>query len=82
MAKEIKEVVYSEGYPDDLSKNLLDESGIVIREYIKTNNTFITENNIQIYSAKNMFINKFSNDKWKVIFYYIFYITYIPYILG
>ena len=27
------EIVYGEGYPDDLSKELLEESGIVIRRY-------------------------------------------------
>jgi dCMP deaminase len=27
------EIVYAEGYPDDLSKELLDESGIVLRHY-------------------------------------------------
>ena len=30
----IKEIVYSEGYADDLSKELLDEAQIKIREYI------------------------------------------------
>lgn len=29
----IKEIVYNEGYPDDLSKELLGEAGIVLREY-------------------------------------------------
>ena len=29
----IKEIVYSEGYADDLSKKLLDEANITIREY-------------------------------------------------
>jgi dCMP deaminase len=29
----IKEIVYSEGYADDLSKDLLGEAGIKIREY-------------------------------------------------
>ena len=29
----IKEIVYSEGYPDDLSKELIGESGIILREY-------------------------------------------------
>ena len=29
----IKEIVYSEGYSDDLSKELLNEAGIKIREY-------------------------------------------------
>ncbi len=29
----IKEIVYSEGYSDDLSKQLLDEAGIALREY-------------------------------------------------
>ena len=27
------EIVYDEGYPDDLSKELLDESGIIIRKF-------------------------------------------------
>ena len=30
----IKEIVYSEGYADDLSKELLDEAGIKMREYV------------------------------------------------
>jgi len=30
----IKEIIYSEGYADDLSKELLDEAQIKIREYI------------------------------------------------
>jgi len=30
----IKEIIYSEGYADDLSKDLLEEAGIKIREYI------------------------------------------------
>ena len=29
----IIEIVYNEGYPDDLSKELLSESGIIIRKY-------------------------------------------------
>ncbi|MBR1452372.1 MAG: cytidine/deoxycytidylate deaminase family protein [Candidatus Methanomethylophilaceae archaeon] len=29
----IKEIIYSEGYADDLSKDLLEEAGIEIREY-------------------------------------------------
>jgi len=29
----IKEIVYSEGYADDLSKDLLEEVGMIIREY-------------------------------------------------
>ncbi len=29
----IKEIIYSEGYADDLSKDLLEEAGIKIREY-------------------------------------------------
>ena len=29
----IREIVYSEGYSDDLSKQLLDEAGIKLREY-------------------------------------------------
>ena len=35
----IKEIVYSEGYADDLSKDLLQEAGIKIREY-KPQKTF------------------------------------------
>jgi len=35
----IKEIVYSEGYADDLSKDLLQETGIKIREY-KPQKTF------------------------------------------
>ena len=30
----IKEIIYSEGYADDLSKDLLEEAGIEIREYM------------------------------------------------
>ena len=30
----IKEIIYSEGYADDLSKDLLEEAGIKIREYM------------------------------------------------
>ena len=30
----IKEIIYSEGYADDLSKDLLEEAGIEIREYV------------------------------------------------
>ncbi len=30
----IKEIIYSEGYADDLSKDLLEEAGIKIREYV------------------------------------------------
>lgn len=29
----IREIIYSEGYSDDLSKQLLDEAGITLREY-------------------------------------------------
>ena len=29
----IREIIYSEGYTDDLSKQLLDEAGITLREY-------------------------------------------------
>jgi dCMP deaminase len=29
----IVEIVYNEGYPDDLSKELLLESGIIVRKY-------------------------------------------------
>ena len=29
----LREIVYSEGYPDDLSKELLKESGMLLREY-------------------------------------------------
>ncbi|MBQ7621437.1 MAG: hypothetical protein IJV02_03385, partial [Candidatus Methanomethylophilaceae archaeon] len=29
-----KEIIYSEGYADDLSKDLLEEAGIEIREYV------------------------------------------------
>jgi len=29
----IREIIYSEGYSDDLSKQLLDEAGIKLREY-------------------------------------------------
>ena len=30
----IKEIIYSEGYADDLSKDLLEEAGIMLREYV------------------------------------------------
>ena len=30
----IKEIIYSEGYADDLSKDLLEEAGIEIRDYV------------------------------------------------
>jgi dCMP deaminase len=30
----IKEIIYSEGYADDLSKDLLQEAGIKLREYV------------------------------------------------
>ena len=29
----LKEIVYADGYPDDLSKELLEESGIILRHY-------------------------------------------------
>lgn len=29
----IIEIIYSEGYPDELSKELLDESGLIVRKY-------------------------------------------------
>lgn len=29
----ITEIVYGEGYPDDLSKDLLEESGLIVRKY-------------------------------------------------
>ncbi len=29
----VKEVVFMEGYPDDLSKELLDETGLIVRKY-------------------------------------------------
>jgi len=30
----LKEIVYAQGYADDLSKELLDESGIILRHHI------------------------------------------------
>ncbi len=29
----VVEIVYNEGYPDDLSKDLIEESGILVRKY-------------------------------------------------